>query len=215
MDKIQNPTVSDLNLLPMAIGLLDDVGVLAFANDALLGLCPDLQPSQRDGAFHEALVLSDRQVFQAGLAAVLGGQAKVDVSVSLLSGAAKFPRLNVTLYRNASLIAGCQTCMVVRDECSFESADGNADEADGVASNAEQLVRLRAVIDNLPQPIWFNDPAGRYVLVDRPFELVHGLTEPQILGQRAQDLLGPVDGAISEEMDRQVAASTGSSQATR
>ena len=208
MDKIKNPTVSDLNLLPMAIGLLDDVGVLAFANDALLSLCPDLQSSQRDGTLHETLVLSDRQVFQAGLAAVLGGQAKVDVTVSLLSGASKFPRLKLTLYRNASPIAGCQTCILVRDVSSFESADGNADKAYGVASNAEQLVRLRALIDNLPQPIWFKDPAGRYVLVNRPFELVHGLTEQQILGRRAQDLLGPADGTSSEEMDRLALAST-------
>src|SRR3954470_18128861 len=47
---------------------------------------------------------------------------------------------------------------------------------------------LRAVLDNTPAAIFLKDPDGRYLLVNRAFERLHG--------QPAVDLLGKLDGEV-------------------
>jgi len=207
MDKIENPVVSDLSKLPMPVGLLDDAGALVFANDALLALCPDLRGRDSCAPFIEALNVVDRPAFAAVLQSVADGQASASLTVGLLHGASTSPRIYLTLYKNVSPIAGCHYCMMVRGGASFDPVQAGNDDASDEAVLAEQLARSRAVIDNLPQPIWLKDPAGRYVLVNRAFEHAHGMAESQILGMKAADLLGPIDGAVSDEMDRQAGAS--------
>ena len=208
MDKIENPVVSDLGKLPMPVGLLDDAGLLVFANEPLFALCPDLRGHHLRAPFVEALNVVSRPAFKAAHQAVADGRAMASLTVSLLGGAPTSPRLDLTLYKNASPIAGCHYCMMVRDVSSFDTVDAGNDDAPAGSRPKEQLDRFRAVIDNLPQPIWLKDLTGSYLLVNRAFELAHGMAEREILGKRAADLLGPIDGAVSDAMDRQAGAST-------
>src|ERR1700742_23653 len=51
---------------------------------------------------------------------------------------------------------------------------------------------LRAVLDNTPAAIFLKDPDGRYLLVNRAFEMLHGRPAVEIVGQLDRDVL-PLD----------------------
>src|SRR3954463_12481209 len=50
---------------------------------------------------------------------------------------------------------------------------------------------LRAVLDNTPAAIFLKDPDGRYLLVNRAFEMLHGRPAVEIVGQLDRDVLPP------------------------
>src|SRR3954447_14842792 len=56
---------------------------------------------------------------------------------------------------------------------------------------------LRAVLDNTPAAIFLKDPDGRYLLVNRAFETLHGKPAAEIVGRLDRDVLPP---DISERM---------------
>jgi PAS domain S-box-containing protein len=56
---------------------------------------------------------------------------------------------------------------------------------------------LRAVLDNTPAAIFLKDPDGRYLLVNRAFERLHGRPASELLGCLDRDVLPP---DISERM---------------
>src|SRR6185436_8965768 len=56
---------------------------------------------------------------------------------------------------------------------------------------------LRAVLDNTPAAIFLKDPDGRYLLVNRAFERLHGKPAEQLLGKLDREVL-PVE--IAERM---------------
>src|SRR3954447_3417503 len=50
---------------------------------------------------------------------------------------------------------------------------------------------LRAVLDNTPAAIFLKDPDGRYLLVNRAFETLHGKPAAEIVGRLDRELLPP------------------------
>ncbi len=56
---------------------------------------------------------------------------------------------------------------------------------------------LRAVLDNTPAAIFLKDPDGRYLLVNRAFENLHGRPASELVGRLDRDVLPP---DISERM---------------
>jgi PAS domain S-box-containing protein len=56
---------------------------------------------------------------------------------------------------------------------------------------------LRAVLDNTPAAIFLKDPDGRYLLVNRAFETLHGKPAAEIVGRLDREVLPP---DISERM---------------
>ena len=50
---------------------------------------------------------------------------------------------------------------------------------------------LRAVLDNTPAAIYLKDPEGRYLLVNRAFENLHGKPASELIGQLDRDVLPP------------------------
>ena len=51
--------------------------------------------------------------------------------------------------------------------------------------------RLRAVLDNTPAAIFLKDPDGRYLLVNRAFEKLHGRPVAELLGKLDREVLPP------------------------
>ena len=50
---------------------------------------------------------------------------------------------------------------------------------------------LRAVLDNTPAAVFVKDPDGRYLLVNRAFERLHGRPASELIGQLDRDCLPP------------------------
>jgi two-component system cell cycle sensor histidine kinase/response regulator CckA len=50
---------------------------------------------------------------------------------------------------------------------------------------------LRAVLDNTPAAIFLKDPDGRYLLVNRAFEKLHGRPAAELLGKLDREVLSP------------------------
>src|SRR4029079_14218912 len=50
---------------------------------------------------------------------------------------------------------------------------------------------LRAVLDNTPAAIFLKDPDGRYLLVNRAFERLHGTPATDIVGKLDREVLAP------------------------
>jgi two-component system cell cycle sensor histidine kinase/response regulator CckA len=50
---------------------------------------------------------------------------------------------------------------------------------------------LRAVLDNTPAAIFLKDPDGRYLLVNRAFETLHGRPASELVGRLDRDVLPP------------------------
>jgi len=64
--------------------------------------------------------------------------------------------------------------------------------------------QLKAILDNLPFMAWFKDPQGRYIEVNRVYELNVGLTANDIIGRTDLDIW-PQEAALSIiDDDRQV-----------
>src|SRR4051794_20840143 len=50
---------------------------------------------------------------------------------------------------------------------------------------------LRAVLDNTPAAIFLKDPDGRYLLVNRAFETLHGRPAAELIGKLDREVLAP------------------------
>src|SRR3954452_10946337 len=50
---------------------------------------------------------------------------------------------------------------------------------------------LRAVLDNTPAAIFLKDPDGRYLLVNRAFERLHGKPAAELTGKLDREVLAP------------------------
>lgn len=71
----------------------------------------------------------------------------------------------------------------------------------------ESETRLQEVMDNSPAVVSMKDPEGRYLMVNRGFEEMFGLTRADILGRSDHDLLGDKEAAaVIRERDLQVIA---------
>jgi len=77
--------------------------------------------------------------------------------------------------------------------------------------------RLRSILDNTPAVISLKDLAGRYVLVNRGWEALYGVTNEQILGRTNYDLLrmtssshmSPIIADQFRDLDRRVIETAG------
>src|SRR5687768_10906155 len=56
---------------------------------------------------------------------------------------------------------------------------------------------LRAVLDNTPAAIFLKDPDGRYLLVNRAFETLHGRPASDLIGRLDKEVLS---GEVAERM---------------
>jgi PAS domain S-box-containing protein len=70
------------------------------------------------------------------------------------------------------------------------------------ADTAQLVIYLRAMIDNLPDPVWLRDAHGTYLLANRHVESLYGLSQGQIVGHRAADILSADEAVVAEDMDR-------------
>jgi PAS domain S-box-containing protein len=68
----------------------------------------------------------------------------------------------------------------------------------------ESEARLQAILDHSPAAIFVKDPAGYYVLFNRPFEDLAALPREKILGHRDIDLFSPTLAATYGAHDRLV-----------
>jgi PAS domain S-box-containing protein len=83
----------------------------------------------------------------------------------------------------------------------------NRIRADLVSSQAQ----LQAILDNSPAVIWLTDVDGRYQLVNRQFERIHGIERASVLGRTAADLW-PEDEAHSRRQVELEVIETGEPQ---
>jgi PAS domain S-box-containing protein len=87
----------------------------------------------------------------------------------------------------------------------------HAEELTALARTREALRRtsdqLRGILDHVPCAIYFKDPAGRCIMVNRAVEELFGLPSADILGQTPGRVHDPVVAARIAEDDRKVLAS--------
>jgi PAS domain S-box-containing protein len=231
--------VSDLNLLPIAIGLVDASGLLSFTNRAFDQLCA-ARASGWDRPFEESLFPGERLAFRGALAAILAGQSVIRLEASLLEptsaratgkAGAQSALVALTLLRNPEPIFGCDCLLMMQSletipdvTLSPAAAAGSAatqrapdvqpadrsqpgqrrrsDQSDGLSL----AMQLRAVVDNLPEPVWLKGVDRRFVLVNRQFEDVYGLPQSEILGRTAAEILGEDVAALAEAEDARAIA---------
>jgi PAS domain S-box-containing protein len=77
------------------------------------------------------------------------------------------------------------------------------------AQLSEQLHLVEELIENIPLPVYLKDTAGRYVRLNRAFELFFQIRRESFIGRTLHDLLPPEDARKHVEMDNQLFASKG------
>ncbi len=184
-------TTPDFDLLPTPLGLVDARGLLAYSNAAFDGyLAPPA--AANSAAFEERLSEPYRESFRAALLDPSAGPAQHVLVVA--SVARPEHKLVLSMTQVPKLIGGGH-CVLTVEPVQREHLSGG-DESILLAA------RLRAVMDNLPEAVWMKDGQGRYILVNRQFESIYGLSASQIVGKRAADLLSETDAAVAEQEDR-------------
>ena len=78
--------------------------------------------------------------------------------------------------------------------------------------NAERAVRisearLQTILEHTPAVVSLKDAAGRYVLVNRAFETMHGVLADVVIGRTAAEVFTPAQAAAILESDVEVARS--------
>ena len=68
----------------------------------------------------------------------------------------------------------------------------------------ESRGRLQAILDNAPCSIILKDRDGRYTLLNRAFEDIHGIPAESVLGKKAEDVFQPDFARLSKIEDRSV-----------
>ncbi|MBF0108540.1 MAG: response regulator [Magnetococcales bacterium] len=68
----------------------------------------------------------------------------------------------------------------------------------------ETQAQMEAILNNMSSIVFLKDYLGRYLFINRSFEIFLGLSTSAVLGQRARDLFGPELAIPMEEADREV-----------
>ncbi|MBF0146770.1 MAG: response regulator [Magnetococcales bacterium] len=68
----------------------------------------------------------------------------------------------------------------------------------------ETQAQMEAILNNMSSIVFLKDYLGRYLFINRSFEVFLGLAASQVLGKRARDLFGPELAIPMEEADREV-----------
>ena len=77
------------------------------------------------------------------------------------------------------------------------------------AELSEQLHLVEELIEAIPLPLYFKNTAGRYIRVNRAFELLIGTSREAILGQTIHAILSDEDAALHLTRDAELLASGG------
>ena len=76
----------------------------------------------------------------------------------------------------------------------------------GTRLRPNTVSRLESIIDNTTAVIYAKDAEGRYVLINRQFERIFGVTRKSVLGGTDYELFAPAAAAAFQENDRKVLA---------
>ncbi len=76
----------------------------------------------------------------------------------------------------------------------------------GTRPRPNTVNRLESIIDNTTAVIYAKDVTGRYVLINRQFERIFGVTRETVLGGTDYELFAPAAAAAFQENDRKVLA---------
>jgi nitrogen fixation negative regulator NifL len=68
----------------------------------------------------------------------------------------------------------------------------------------DQLHFVRELIETIPLPIYFKDVAGRYIGVNRAFEIVFGRNRDDLVGKTAFEFLNPADAEFHAAKDQEL-----------
>jgi PAS domain S-box-containing protein len=77
------------------------------------------------------------------------------------------------------------------------------------AQLSEQLHLVEELIEAIPLPVYLKDSAGRYVRLNRAFELFFQIKREELIGHTLNDLLPPEDAILHTEKDAELFASKG------
>jgi len=77
------------------------------------------------------------------------------------------------------------------------------------AQLSEQLHLVEELIEAIPLPVYLKDSAGRYVRLNRAFELFFHIGREELIGHTLHDLLPPEDARLHAEKDAELFASKG------
>ena len=74
---------------------------------------------------------------------------------------------------------------------------------------SEQLHLVEALIEAIPLPVYLKDTAGRYIRLNKAFELMFNVKREDFIGRTLFDLLSPEDARIHSEKDAEIFALNG------
>ncbi|MFH1660215.1 MAG: response regulator [Pseudomonadota bacterium] len=77
------------------------------------------------------------------------------------------------------------------------------------AQLSEQLHLVEELIEAIPLPVYLKDSAGRYVRLNKAFELFFQISREELLGHTLNDLLPPEDASLHTEKDAELFANKG------
>jgi PAS domain S-box-containing protein len=77
------------------------------------------------------------------------------------------------------------------------------------AQLSEQLHLVEELIEAIPLPVYLKDDQGRYVRLNRAFELFFHVNREAMIGKTLNDLLPPEDAAVHTEKDAELFANKG------
>ena len=74
---------------------------------------------------------------------------------------------------------------------------------------SEQLHLVEELIEAIPLPVYLKDADGRYIRLNRAFELFFNVTREAFIGRTLHELLSPEDARLHAEMDKELFAGKG------
>ncbi len=74
----------------------------------------------------------------------------------------------------------------------------------------EQLLLVEELVEAIPLPLYFKDTGGRYLRINRAFELFFSARREDLLGKTLHELLSPEDAGIHLEKDAELLRTGGS-----
>jgi PAS domain S-box-containing protein len=74
---------------------------------------------------------------------------------------------------------------------------------------SEQLHLVEELIEAIPLPVYLKDPLGRYIRLNRAFELFFHVRREDYIGRTLHDLLSPEDARVHAEKDAELFAAKG------
>ncbi len=80
--------------------------------------------------------------------------------------------------------------------------------AEQTALSRERLDFLQTILDSVPIPIYYKDPAGRYLGCNVAFELNHGISRTELRGKTVRDILSAADAELHLRIDAELLPQT-------